>query len=485
MQRKRRTVQLFDGQTGKFKVRLLFTAVLLSCLFAGTVSAAQVSVRFGITVNGKYNNSYKKWNTKVEKESWITLPSYGSDDSYLWEGKMKGEEVRFACGTRHKITENVDFSLHRTGACSVRFFAMSGSEYKKLTQKTPAMTAITLPSVKNAEDLRFRGWSAVRGTSNKCYAGGTRITISEDTVFYAVFNRKKTLHDAVYLYYNDGTLFKRLERKKGESLTFPSPYLGESKVLLGWSTRKNKKNSPEYVEDAVIPSGKHAFYMVVSDRNGEPRFRSNMLRSPRKYNQIYFLGDSRIAYARTQFGGTPEKVNFIASAGSGYKWLTGNDPTRSDGAWKRLLKQLQSQKKAGELTGRRAVIAEFGVNDLYNIQLYISYYQKMAAYLRQYRCDLYVMSVNPISRGSLEHQLVAATGTNRNSRSMPKILSFNKQLRAGAGKSYRYIDTCSYLMKTGWNSYNPYMRVGDGLHYSAYTGAKMINYAIIAAESCY
>ncbi len=190
-----------------------------------------------------------------------------------------------------------------------------------------------------------------------------------------------------------------MERKA--SSCFPSPDLRNSKTLIGWDIRKNKTCNPLYVEDSKIPTSAIAYYMVVSERKKEPAFSASLLKSPPKYARIYMMGDSRLAYARKQFGKTPKKVIFVASAGSGYRWLIGLDPTRSGGAWLRIL-----------------------------------------GYLRD--CDLYVMSVNPFHRGCFE--------------------------------------SC---LKTGWTSLDPVSRRGDGLHYSVYTGAKMVIYAIAAADASF
>ena len=464
--------------------RTFLFAFFFSCLFCiGTFAAdgTVVSIRFGQTAsNGKFKNSYSKWNASVETGEKLKLPIIHGDGSYLWEGKMNGKQVREAEGTVIKITGKANFSLVRTYKCTIIYRQQSGDAYKALRKVVPATTLYTLPLLEDHDGLKFLGWSREKGSSAQIFAAGKKVRAADNAVYYAVFRRSKVRSNLIYLYFNDGTLYQTMERKA--SSRFPSPDLGSGKTLIGWDTRKNKTCNPLYVEDSKIPTTGSVYYMVISERKKEPAFSASLLRSPKNYERIYFMGDSRLAYARNQFGTTPKKVTFVASAGSGYRWLIGLDPTRSGGAWLKILTCLKDRKAAGLLKGRYAVISEFGVNDLENIDRYILFYKRIAPVLKKYRCDLYVMSVNPFHRGRFEYCL-KTSGGGTNTRTMPMIQAFNRKLRAGAAGAYTYIDTYSYLMKTGWNSYDPISRRGDGLHYTTFTGAKMVNYAVAAADS--
>ena len=468
------------------KLRTLVMAFVFVCLFSICALAGEVTlvnIRFGQTAsNGTFKNSYSKWNAQVEPGDKLQLPVIHGDGSYLWEGKMDGKVIREAEGSIIKITGKANFSLIRTYKCTITYRQQSGDAYKSLKKVVPATTLYKLPELENYDDLKFLGWSREKGSSEKIFEAGKKIRAADNITYYAVYQKRKVRDDLIYLYFSNGTLYQTLERTA--SVRFPSPDLGSGKTLIGWDTKKNKTCNPLYVEDAKIPTSSSVYYMVISERKKEPAFSASMLKSPRRYERIYLMGDSRLAFAKRQFGTTPKKVTFVASAGSGYRWLIGLDPTRRGGAWLRILGYLKDRKAAGILKGRSAVISEFGVNDLENIDRYILFYKRIAAVLKKYRCDLYVMSVNPFHRGRCEYWL-KTTGGGINTRTMPKIMAFNKKLRSGAGSAYTYIDTFSYLLKTGWSSMDPETRKGDGLHYSVYTGAKMVNFAITAADNHY
>ena len=104
--------------------------------------------------------------------------------------------------------------------------------------------------------------------------------------------------------------------------------------------------------------------------------------------------------------------------------------------------------------GPLKVVFGFGINDLANIDHYISYYKQL---IDDYPdSTFYFMSVNPISHGNA---YVNDSG----------IKSFNTKLKKAFGK--RYIDTYSYLVKNGYSTF-------DGIHYMPETYQKIYNFVI-------
>jgi len=96
-----------------------------------------------------------------------------------------------------------------------------------------------------------------------------------------------------------------------------------------------------------------------------------------------------------------------------------------------------------------------GVNDLSNINNYISYLNSKASTWTSNGANVYFVSVNP-TNGSYSHM------TNR-------INSFNNQIRSLNG--VKYIDTNSYLNSVGFTA-------TDGLHYDKATYKKIYDHVV-------
>ena len=153
-----------------------------------------------------------------------------------------------------------------------------------------------------------------------------------------------------------------------------------------------------------------------------------------------FVGDSRTVGMKSAVGGTANL--YIGKVSMGYNWLS----KTADAKIRSYLKENPKLK----------VIFAFGVNDLGNINNYISYYKKL---IKAYPdTSFYFMSVNPISSWRQTSSLSNA-----------KIKSFNKKLKAAFPDTY--INTYSYLTKNGFSS-------SDGVHYKAATYKKIYNYVI-------
>lgn len=166
--------------------------------------------------------------------------------------------------------------------------------------------------------------------------------------------------------------------------------------------------------------------------------------APQETEEAYiFVGDSRTVGMGTARPASHTK--YIAEVGMGYKWL-------STAAGKKLEKQLEKNPSA-------KVIFGFGVNDLGNIQNYITYYRTIMQ--RYPRAKFYVMSVNPV-----EHKLAEKHNyTVKNA----QIKRFNAQMKAAFGASY--IDTFTYLKNKGFETV-------DGIHYTAQTYGEIYDYVM-------
>ena len=157
------------------------------------------------------------------------------------------------------------------------------------------------------------------------------------------------------------------------------------------------------------------------------------------YAQYLFVGDSRTVGMKNSV--SDSKSAFIGKVGEGYNWLVSS----ADGQVKKYLKYNSSVK----------VIFNFGVNDLGNVNKYITYYTNL---IKAYpKAKIYLLSVNPMVEAKWSNKYVTNKG----------IREFNKKIYT-AFKS-RYINSFAYLCEKGYTT-------TDGLHYNAATYQKIFKY---------
>jgi hypothetical protein len=147
-----------------------------------------------------------------------------------------------------------------------------------------------------------------------------------------------------------------------------------------------------------------------------------------------FLGDSRMVGMQNTVSSTD--IEFIAKVSMGYSWL---DSTAGP--------MLKSYLK---FNPNVKVVLALGVNDLGNIESYITYYQSLIQSYPTTR--FYFLAVNPV-----DEKAEASHGyTIKNS----QIRAFNKKLKAAFGTAY--LDSYTYLKEAG-------ITTVDGVHYLAET----------------
>lgn len=151
--------------------------------------------------------------------------------------------------------------------------------------------------------------------------------------------------------------------------------------------------------------------------------------------QYVFVGDSRFV-GMSQY--ETNKDTFICKVGQGLNYFK------------------KSQDEILELDGYNVkIIIGFGVNDLANIDDYISYVNSL-----HLKGSLYFLTVNPIDEARC--RLNGYTLTNL------EIDEFNDKLKANA-YNYKIIDTNEYLMEDGFDTV-------DGLHYNDETYEKIYKF---------
>ena len=146
------------------------------------------------------------------------------------------------------------------------------------------------------------------------------------------------------------------------------------------------------------------------------------------------VGDSRMVGMRNALSQADSKDScaFLAKEGEGLKWL-------QDSA---LLELKETLKK----TPDTVVVFNLGVNDLSNVDNYITLYKELFAIYRD--SHFYIMSVNPVNDELCEGA------------SNDEIKAFNHAIQDAFPDNY--LDCYSYLVSDGFTTI-------DGLHYAQET----------------
>lgn len=159
--------------------------------------------------------------------------------------------------------------------------------------------------------------------------------------------------------------------------------------------------------------------------------------------EYIFLGDSRMVGMSGAVSSSD--IKYIAKVGMGYSWLNS-----TAGPTLRSYLNANSDVK---------VILALGINDLGNIQSYITYYQSL---IKKYpKTKFYILAVNPVD----EKTEKAHGYTVKNS----QIETFNKKLSTAFGSAY--LNSYTYLKKQG-------ISTADGIHYQPKTYMALFNYIV-------
>lgn len=154
-----------------------------------------------------------------------------------------------------------------------------------------------------------------------------------------------------------------------------------------------------------------------------------------------FTGDSRIRRLNLTIG-MDELCDtwVVCKSGMGYSWFV-----------KEGLEQISTIMEKEDYIDEWVIVSAWGVNDLWNIDTYISKYTQLIR-TKWKKCTLYIMSVNPVN-GRMTAKY----------RSIPY---FNSSLKKFADKNEKknvyYADTYSVMKKEGFATI-------DGLHYTERT----------------
>lgn len=449
-----------------FKLRnmvfLFVLAALIILVVPKDVSAAtKCKVTFANANGVVANSTYRNWGKMVEVGSYITLPKISTAGYRCYWVVDNGTTVRrYLTGSRVKITGKVTFCLNRYKLYNVRFYTATGqSEYTNLRMQVIAGQYIALPTTPTSAAWKGLGWATTKGSTNKITAG-TKIRVNGNMNFYGVYQRIYT----VKLYRSNGTLYRTAQVPYGSKVKFPVIDTNDGNMFLGWSRQKGKTTSPQYYAGSYVPTVSASYYMVEYPEEADKA--PSTVRTPSSYDMVYFVGDSR-TYDMAAALGTfkPDNVKFICKSGEGLAWL-------QQYGFRALWYDISRRPVRME----KAIVFNLGVNDMKNASLYVNYYKQLAAVIKKYNCDLYIMSVNPVNSMMIRNYNGYSYRTEQQIDAFNSILY--KGLCTGSNRSYTYINTCYNLRRYGWIS-NRYNRgINDGVHYSPNTYLKIYDYCI-------
>lgn len=201
------------------------------------------------------------------------------------------------------------------------------------------------------------------------------------------------------------------------------------------------------------------------------------------YSEIILVGDSRFYRAKNDYGIGDENVTYIANPGKGFAWFSGGESGKSGfQLLEQEVKEISNYNWKYGIGGKIAIVLNLGVNDLRTVDLktnkttatavaqkYIAYMNANVARLaREYSCDLYYVSVNPVNEKVLHES---------NMRKMSDIKTFNSKIKTGLSSTgFQYIDTCTYL----WDNYSPSQIASlDGVHFDSLISRVIYNQIIV------
>lgn len=447
-------------------VSFLVLFLSMMCLFGGArnVSADNTQKCRVVFTNAKGQVSgeyYRKLARTVDKGTKIELPTVNrSGYKAVWVTTLNGKQYKYSGGRTVTINQNTKFSLNYYKLYTVRFYTANGKkEYVNLRQTIVSGYKVTMPAGGSNDTYKFTGWAKkVGGSVYK--KKGAAVKVTSDLKFYAVQQKITGVRLCKY----DGTLWKTVSNTNGKA-TFPAVNLNSGNMCLGWSSTKGKNtlSDSDYKAGDKIPSKSGKYYMVI--------FGTSMDRAPStittasKFDKVYMVGDSRTVYTKMALGSSvPTNVQFVAKSGEGLSWF------KSTG-YRELLSAVASQPRSES----KAVIINLGINDLTNVNDYVTYMKKVSKNLQKYNCKMYYLSVNPVNSA-----MIKASGSRV--RTEGQVTKFNstiyKNLCTGKNKTFTYINTCTNLQKKGWISYHHTIGGADGLHYSNATYLRIFDYCM-------
>ena len=425
--------------------------------------------------NGKSSAALAKLNGRYLKNDAVRIPeppSAAGKTPVGWALKAGEDTAQYKEDDTYKVTKSVTFyAVYKKAAQYTLTFVNAKGEsnqnFEKLNKKVYAGTAVTLPALPASSGNYSKGWHLTLNGNKKLYTAGTVLKVNGNYTFYACSAEAAS----VVLHYNNGDVFQTVTLEKGDTFTLPAMENPTGYTFMGWDRQKNRMLSPASPMDVDFEAGDTTpavngtldLYAVLFQRSREGSVTYSQLvkANTKRCARIIFVGDSRTVRMKSMLANnmkfTDSNVSYIASSGQGLSWLQGD-------GYSRLMKLVEQVN--GESPQKVAVVFNLGVNDLQKSSEYITYLRSLGQELLKKNCELYFLSVNPINSVMIRKQ---GFGTRRES----DVRAFNLALSKGLAGMYSYIDTYTWLSRTGYSTdrgeegYNT--GVDDGLHYALNT----------------
>ena len=190
----------------------------------------------------------------------------------------------------------------------------------------------------------------------------------------------------------------------------------------------------------------------VTEPVTEPATEATMAPQPeRTFNKYVFVGDSRMVGMKLEAErtglATPNRI-FICEGGEGYNYLNANLATIH-----------------GLCDSQTVLVIALGINDMGNVDKYISIYNAMA----NWDCKIYYTLVNPVNEAKELADRGNCNFTNE------KINQFNVRVMQNLDTRIGIIDTYSYVsgLIVDYNATNR-----DCIHYTAKTYLQIFQYIL-------
>ena len=415
---------------------------------------------------------FTKLNVKAGPGEYITLPVPPAARDYVatgWSTKVNDSAARLKAGDKVKITKDITYyAIYRKKkTLTIKYVDQDGttsSDLNALKKTLKEETVFVLPAIPEKVGYEPVCWRITINGQLKSLKAGTKITARGNYCFYANYKRKADAQ--VILHTVNGKNSQAIYVKKGEKFTFPPMANPKGYTFMGWGSKKGmyvSETSPQTYHQAgttITINGPTDFYAVLMNRSEEVNVTADRLlgaKSPdvSAYKKIFIVGDSRtermsVALWKEGINYNKKNVSFIRKEGSGLRWL------KSDG-YPNLIEAVNKVNS----TDKRpiAVVFNHGVNDLNSIDDYIAFYKSIAPTLKEMNCRLFIMSVNPVNS---VHNITKV-------RPEEDVRYFNKKIKEELEGMYSFIDTYTWLMKTGYSTdagYGGDNGVDDGIHYT-------------------
>ena len=459
---------------------LCFSIIISTDIYASEDGSKSktYSVKFCDNKGACTTSAYKKLCRKVSPGETITLPEVPAVRNYVglgWAYKANETTARRKAGKEVTVNKNITyFAVYRKEktftVTYVDPYGKTSASFDALNKKLKESAVFTLPSIPDKVGYTPVCWKIEVNDTIKHFSVGTKIKATRNYKFYAHYKRNDDAK--LILHYNNGNNYKAINVEYGSGYRLPPMDNPKGYTFMGWGTKPNmfvgqSKSQTFYLAGETIPiNGITDLYAVLFKRSEEFDPTAVHLGGPDSpdvsaYKKIIFIGGSRTSrlqrtLIRQNIDYSKKNVCFLGKSGTRLKWL-------KEEGYPALLDTI---KKTSSKDSRPiAVIFNHGANDLFHADEYIAFYKSIASELESKNCKLFFMSVNPGNS-------VRNAKSNLRLRHEYEVIDFNKKLKQQLSGTYTYIDTFSWLMKTGYSTDSGSgadSGTDDGLHYTTAT----------------